>query len=498
MSTEIAKTVTRNTVILLGQYVLTSAATFVLMLFLPRYLGPVEFGKLFLSIAVVEIARIVVEFGALFVVTKHVAREPERTAFIAGNAIVLRLILAVLTFAGLIAFAFIAGFAADVRLLIVIGGIGLFWAGINTVLNAVYQARSVLQYSSVGSLAEAISGCILGVSAVLLGADVRVFALTFLTAGLLNVVVLLFFSRKVIRSKPVIDRAEIVAQAKESFPYLLYVIFGVIYIRIGSVILAKLSPESVVGWYGGAFRLYAILNVFPYIFSRAIYPVISKWTAIDGRPQTKTTLKSLEIMIVGAIMVSVAGVSLSKDIIQFFYGLEGYASSVPVLQIFSAGLLFLFVDYVFGTTLLAADMQRQQSILALSAIPVNVALNVVLIIYFQDLTGNGGIGSAIATILTEAYVMIVSIRLMPKGTLSGFRFAVLPKTLLAGAISFAAFWGMELAGVPFILRGVLGMLVFAVSVVVLRIPEKEDIQFVRSLLASAAGRMLFSKAGQQS
>lgn len=52
--------------IMLIQQLATWTATFVLMLLLPRYLGPVDFGRLYLAMSVAAICQIVVNFGASY------------------------------------------------------------------------------------------------------------------------------------------------------------------------------------------------------------------------------------------------------------------------------------------------------------------------------------------------------------------------------------------------------------------------------------------------
>jgi O-antigen/teichoic acid export membrane protein len=482
MSKPIARSIVKNTSIMMGQYAITSVSTFFLVLFLPRYLGPVEYGRLFLATSIIGIFRVFVEYGGNYLVAKKVSRNPEFTGQIIVDALSFRIALGVLTFASACALSFIAKYPSEERLLIMIAGLGLLWKGAMTVLVASYQGREIMQYTSIGAISEAVFMCIVGIGALLMGAKAKEIAIISVSSSFLNFCMLVLFSKRLANVFPKINWVEMTSQIKEGVPYLLLAIFGTIYYRIDSVMLSKMTPEPVVGWYGGAYRLFDVLNFFPYIFTTAAFPVLSRLWGREEQAHKRTTQRSLEFMILLGIPVTIGAITFSDKAVQLLYGLPAYTPSIIVLKVLASGIIFLFVDMIIGSTLIASNKQRQQSVLALTAIPLNIGLNLILIPYFQLNTQNGGVGAGIATVITELFIMIVGLCLMPKGILEGFRFLIVFKGFIAGAVMAIFLWVFFLISVPWFILVFLCPFVYGATLILIRAFEPSEKDFFLSLL----------------
>ena len=75
MSLDIAKSVTKNMAVMTGTQVITYISSFILMIFLPRYLGPEDYGRLYLGISITGIFTIFIEFGCRYSIAKAVSRD---------------------------------------------------------------------------------------------------------------------------------------------------------------------------------------------------------------------------------------------------------------------------------------------------------------------------------------------------------------------------------------------------------------------------------------
>lgn len=482
MFRDIIKSVAKNTSIMYLQQMITWASTFLLMLFLPRYLGPVEFGRFFLAYSIIAIFVLFVQYGGSFLVAKSVSRSPESTDQILVDAIGFRILFAIVACTGLVVFAFLADYPSEVRTLLFILSPLLMLGGMITVLYACYQGRELLKYTSAATITERVFIGLAGVTALLLGAGVVIYSVLVVIGSVLNFLVLASSAKRIVRSIPKFNSADAFRQIKESFPFFLFAIFSTIYYRINSVMLSKMAPEHVMGWFGGAYRLFDTLNFFPYIFTVAVFPVLARLWKQDEQVHKRTTQKSLEFMVMVGILVSVGVMGFADKIIQLFCGLREYGPSVIVLQILSTGLLFLYIDMILGTTLMSSDRQMQLSVVSLIMIPVNVGLNYVLIPYAQSHYGNGGIGCAIATASTEICVMISMLQLMPRGILNGFRTRVIFKSLLAGLLTGGCIFLIRLMDPLWIVAVFAGPVVYLVTLFALRTFEPAEEAFLRSML----------------
>jgi O-antigen/teichoic acid export membrane protein len=482
MFRDVVKSVAKNTSVMFSQLLITWSSSFILMLFLPRYLGPVEYGRLFLASSISAIFGVFVQYGGTYLVAKDVARSLKSTPQILVDAASLRFVFGIIAFAGMVIFSVLVEYTPEVKVLLLIFGVGFLFQGSQTVLNGCYQGREQMEYNAAGAIAERVFECIVAVAALLMGAKAIVIAIVGVVGGLLNFLVLLRLSKRIVAPLPRINWAGVFGRIKNGAPYFLFVVFSSIYFRIGSVMLSKLAPEEVVGWYGGAYKLFESLNFAPVVFSTALYPILSRMWNEKEQTHKRTTQKSLEIVIIIAVPVSIGVIAFAEKMIQIFYGLTGYTHSVPVLQLLSCGFLFLFIDMILGTLLLSSDKQRSQSLLALFAIPVSIGLNFLLIPYCQAHFGNGGLGAAVSTGLTEFFIMLGMLSLIPRGILEGFRFSVVIKCLSSGILMGGFILLCVSLGLPWIVVALMSAAVYVTSIFVMRTFEPVEEDFFRSML----------------
>ncbi|MBM2840274.1 MAG: Polysacc synt protein [Bacteroidetes bacterium] len=483
MFRDIVKSVAKNTSIMYMQQLITWASTFLLMFFLPRYLGPVEYGRLFLGTSIVGIFMLIVQYGGNYLVAKSVSRAREKTGQLLVDAIGFRFVFGVVSLICLVVLAYLADYPPSVRTVLFICGSSLLWQGGMTVLYSCFQGHELMQYTSAGAITERVFVGVVGVAVLLMGANAVVFAVVLLIAGLLNFLLLASSARKIVPSIPRFNLHNAIQQIKDGVPYFLFTTFAAIYYRIDSVMLSKMAPEQVVGWYGGAFRLFETLNFFPYIFTVAVFPILSRLWEEGEHIHKRTTQKSLEFMIVVGVLVSVLVMGFADKFIQILYGLTEYSPSVILLQILSAGLLILYIDMVLGTTLLSSDKQSQLSVTSLIMIPLKAGLNFVLIPYYQSHYSNGGIGAAIATFATELCVMFIYLYVMPRQILQGFRISVVSKSLLAGILMAGSIFLIRQSDSLWVIAACVGPVVYALALFAMKTFEPAEEVFLRSVLA---------------
>ncbi|MFU8862120.1 MAG: polysaccharide biosynthesis C-terminal domain-containing protein, partial [Cyclonatronaceae bacterium] len=79
----------------------------------------------------------------------------------------------------------------------------------------------------------------------------------------------------------------------------------------------------------------------------------------------------------------------------------------------------------------AANKQRAWALIGLIAIFINISVNYWLIPYTQQVYLNGGIGAAVATLITEIFVMVSAFYLLPKEYLQAFKSSYVVKPIMA-------------------------------------------------------------------
>jgi O-antigen/teichoic acid export membrane protein len=206
----------------------------------------------------------------------------------------------------------------------------------------------------------------------------------------------------------------------------------------------------------------------------------------------RTTQKSQDFILMAGIPMSIGVFAFAKDIIAFLFGLKGYAPSVLTLQIFAVGLTLIYIDMVLATAIIACDKQRRWVYTAGAAVLINISLNLVLIPYTQSRYGNGGIGAALATLITEFYVMVSAVLILPKELFSPASVPIALKSLAAGAVMGGSIWLLKSAGIlPFIFEALIAGAIYLGMLIVLRTFSDAEIRFARHFLTLGNLRSAF-------
>ncbi len=485
MSSEsIAQSVAKNTAVQFGQQLATWGTSFVLMLFLPRYLGPERYGRIYLAEMVTAMFVVLVAYDGRLSIAKRVSRNRAEAGEILVNSIGFRIGLWIIAFAGMTIFAQVAGYPAPVVIILLIFGLEMFWSAARGVLSGAFLGFENTTYTAITAIIEKVFVAGVGIAALLMGANEIVIAGVMAGGSLLNFIVTSGFIRRYIPHLPKFDRAKAWQLMKEGFPFLLWTIFGVVYYRIDTVMLSLMVPEVVVGWYGAAYKFYDVLVFLPSIFSIAILPVMSKLFGKENLMLARTTQKGLDFILLTGIPMSVVCFFFAPQIIGFLFGIQDYAPAVFNLRIFATGLLLLYIDMILATALIACDKQKQLAIISAIAVFINVGLNYVMIPYTQARSGNGGVGAAIATTVTEFFVLVCNVLILPKSIFEGGSSKVMLKSVAGGVATYLALdlLARTAPGVPWMAQAAAGGIFYVAVLLLMKTFGPEDKRFVREFI----------------
>ncbi len=433
MNKEIVNSVARNTAIQFGQQVMTWVSGFALMIFLPRYLGPANFGRLYLAEMVAGMFVIAVAYDGKYGIARQVARNRDEAGDILVNSLAFRVVIWLVALVSMIIFSIWAEYPMPVVIMIAIFGVEMLWVAGRTVYSGVFLGFENTTYTAISAIAERFFVAGVGIIAlVFFGSDEVGIAAIMAVGTLVNFIICAGYIRRILPPLPRVDWKKAGVLLHDGFPFLLWTIFGIVYYRIDAIMLSFYTPDQVVGWYGAAYKLFDVLVFLPSIFSLAILPVLSKLHGKEQMLLARTTQKGLNFILLTGIPISIVCFYYSMEIIGFLFGLKDYLPAAANLEIFAAGLLLLYIDMILATAIIACDKQRQLAWVAFIAVLINVGLNYFMIPYTQIHYGNGGIGAAVATLTTEFYVLISSIFILPKSIFDGSETGVWLKSALAG------------------------------------------------------------------
>lgn len=182
---------------------------------------------------------------------------------------------------------------------------------------------------------------------------------------------------------------------KKSLPYALLIFLMASYYRIDSILLERLLPEGRVqaGIYAHSFRLLDMLQNYGYLFALILLPMFARM--LKNRESVGQLVHiAYVLIIIPAIMVSVASVVYGNELIRFLYN-EHLDLSSRVFRIIMPGFLGICSSYIFGSLLTANGNLRILNIIAGSGVIISLSLNLILIPKI------GVLGSAIANLSAQ-------------------------------------------------------------------------------------------------
>jgi O-antigen/teichoic acid export membrane protein len=481
------KSILRNSSVLIVAQAISTVIGMGLVVLLPRFLGDAEFGRLHLALSLTTMFGVAVEFGLTQVIARAVARQRGLTRPYLRAAAIMIAVLGVAAYVGLLFTVRLFNYHPDVRNLVVLLGMVMMAEALAQALGAIFQAHERML---VPALARVVGNAFtLAVAGPLLlrGHGAVAVALVMVVAAFLRVAIQAIAVRRLEGFQvPVPIRAAWTGLLAAGLPFLVWQALGIFYFRMDVLMLSWLTTDATVGWYGAASRLLDGLCFVPQVLTMAAFPVAARlW--VTSRDEFRATVRAtLNLLLVVTVPLGVALFTLARDIVGFLFTLEAFGASVPVLQVHAFTLGLLFVDFFLVGVLMAIGRERTWIAIAGAACVVSPLLSRFLIPLAAARYGNGGIGAALGTLLTEAFIMVWALRLFPAGTLGWESARVAAQAAGAGLVMGVLVVLGRAFDVPWVAAGVVGGIAYLGLVLRLGLLPPEAARWLLGLVVRRA------------
>ena len=477
-----AKTIGKNTLVLLVSQIASMGLGFFYLVFSARYLGPELFGLLTFALAFTGIFGLLLDLGLNSLAVREIARDKSRANKYLSNITFIKLVTGVITLC-LTAVAVLSfGYSQEEIAVIYLLTLSTILTAFTASFYFIFQSFERMEYQSVGTILSSIlllTGAIILISR---SAGVVAFAAIYLFS---NAIVLgyscFIYAYKFHSFKVEIDLNFWRPTIRQALPFGLSGVFVTIYFWIDSFLLSLIQGNQALGLYSAGYRLVFSLLFIPAVFSAAVFPAMSRFHISSQDSLQLTWKKYLRFMLILGIPIAVGTTLLADRIITLVFG-DGYAPSVVVLQLLIWSLVFIFANAPFFRLFESTNKQMVVTKITGLMVLVNVAINLVLIPRFSY------VGASIAMLITEFLVVALTFFLAEKD------FHVLKKTELASillkVVSASALMGLFIAylhNLNLFLVIVLASLLYFGTLYVVKGIEKEDIMLIKSILQASSG-----------
>jgi len=384
----------RNTAWLFADHLFRLGVTFAVGVWLARYLGPEQFGKLSYAFAIVALFSGFATLGLRDVVVRDIIRERLNLDEILGTAFFLRVAGAVTAVVLTVALGWaLRGDDESTRWMIFIIALGTLFQ-VFDVIEYWFQAEVQLKYPII---ARNIAFSLINIAKIILilaDAPLISFAWAALVEGLLGGAAMFAVFR--IRDGRVSSWTTSLKRARRilayCWPIVLSSLVVMTYLRIDQVMLGEMSTFSEVGNFAVSVRLVESLYFVPMAITASVFPALlaSKELSADVYEARMQALFDLLIWlaILGALATSV----LSPWIIRILFG-SSYVGAAPVLALHAWMAVAVFFGVARQKWLYAENALRHGAYVEVTAMVLNIGANFLLIPIY------GAWGAALASLI---------------------------------------------------------------------------------------------------
>jgi O-antigen/teichoic acid export membrane protein len=395
---------------------LTWASSAAMAVLLPRFLGDASLGKYGFALGLTLLAGLLANLGVGALLTREVARAPHRAGELAVNALLMRVPLSLV--AALVPVAIVTATSRDplTRTVVLVLSAGILVdatrAVVQGTLQGLHRMTSLAVFPAVAGAAYAVGAGV----ALFRGAGVVVVAAAFVagqTAGLAVNAVALW--RALPRApRPSWQACRLIFFG--SLPFFVWQAALVVYGQVDSVLLSYLTNDAVVGWYVAAYRVVTMPIFVPTVLMTVVFPALSA-AAGDPTRFNQILRQAVRVVLLTTVPMALGIVLLPDRIVAALHWSDSFQHSIAPIMLLAPSFPLVAVDMMIGTALSAHDRQRQWALTGVAAAVLNPSLNLLAIPYMQHRFGNGAIGAAAVTTITELFMLVVGLWLLPRGSL---------------------------------------------------------------------------------
>ncbi len=378
----------------MGSQLLQKLAGFVVLMVLARHLDKAVMGQFFLAGTLATFLALGTELGVNRHLMRDVAQRPDQALVALGQVLALRLPLMLIGYGAMAGAVFLL--RRELTVPVLLTGIyvliqdytyslsalmlGLRRVGLRMVTTLIGQVLTV----GLVLIAVAIHA---GLTTVLLGyvaASVATFALT-----------IVLVRRKIGRFTLEWRLPEAWRIVKDSLPFFLLSVLGVIHFKVDSLMLGILRDYEQVATYDAAYKFLEVSRFVVRPAAMVFFPLCSALAARRDWPTFEQVMRKV-VTVSGGIGLATAGIMLivSGWLVRLVFG-GSYGASVAVLQILYLAVPSVFLGFVATFLAPALHLERRAVQATGVCLLANVALNALVIPRY------GAQGAAWATLATE-------------------------------------------------------------------------------------------------
>jgi O-antigen/teichoic acid export membrane protein len=431
--------VARNAFYLLLGQIVSTALAIGLNAALGRTLGPADFGEYFVLISMSTFVYVLVDWGQSAVLIREAASQQDFIGPLLGSVLASRVLTAGAVMVFTTCSARLVGYEPRIQLLAALAiGCALPLA-LSQSYGYVFRALNRMDLDVLLTVCAKVLTFVATLAALALEKRLESVFLAQLVGGGAALALATLLWRRLALQTPRPSWAIVCDLWGQGT--LLVFFFAAVAVQpyIDAIVLSKLAPAAVVGYYGAARNIIGFLTSPAAILGSAAFPQMSR-AALHPVELRRLFRMALRPMLLLGGLASVGCYLFADFAVDLIYGTSRFRPSVEVLQFYAPVFFILFFNILLGLVVIAIRRTREMALAKFGNILVSTILAVFLVPVFQNHWGNGGLGIVVGIGVGELLMLIIFVAVLPPGTLDGKTLLDAIRALLASFGTFALFW----------------------------------------------------------
>ena len=396
--------IAKNTSFLLISQIISYIFTFFITMYAARYFGASIFGMWSIALSITGIFGIFADLGMSTLMIREISRNLSARDKYISNIFLIKIILSILTFGLIIIITNIIGYPEIVKNVIYIVTISVIIGSFSGILSAIFQANEKMEYISLSTIMSSMLVLLGTVIMIHYNLSIVFFAfINVISTGLISAYILIKYIQKFPLPKFRIDFSFWNPVLKESWPFGITALSGMLYNYIDSIMLSVIQGAEVVGWYSAAYRLMLITLFIPNAINMAVFPVMSQFYTSSKNSLKLMNEKYFKYMIILGVPLGVGVTILADKIILTIFG-PGYSPSITALQILIWTIILTFAGAPFVQLLQSINKQHIITKISIISAVTNILLNLFLIPLFSYI--GASFATLIAAVFSTGYIFL--------------------------------------------------------------------------------------------
>lgn len=394
-NTSTKQTVAKNTFWLFVGEIISRLLRASIIIYAARMLGAEGWGTFSYALTIAAIFSIFADIGINPILTREGARNPELREKYLSTSFFIKITLLLLS-------AFLIIFVAPhftkieaakpllsiVALILALDGLREFGLSLN-------RALEKMEREAMTKIATDISIATLGFIFLIMSATAKSLSFAYVIGDAIGLSIIIWSLRSYFKNLAShFSRKLLWPIFSSAWPFTLTGFLGTIMTSTDTIMLGWFKSAHEVGFYSAAQRPIQFFYALPNLMASAMFPAFSKLAKKDNAKFKQILEKSIALIFMISLPITIGGIILGKEVMQLFFGNE-YLPAAIAFQLLITTILITFPNTLINSAIFAYDEQKQFIyFLAFGSIS-NVAMNYFLIPRY------GISGAAISTIIAQ-------------------------------------------------------------------------------------------------